>query len=523
MASFAPSLCFQKKNVYQCPRCVYVGTRLGRIREHGVAKHGLATDGDDAKRYLATCLNLSKRGWRLTSETRVTTLLGKFGGSRSHRRAAVAVLRGHLVRVEADDPSTRVNRCLQRTLPKCNRGRAMATECIRASDLTPTFVSGELCGLARSYIKAQANRDLTRNHILGNAKMIHRIVLHNMKFLATMDEQEAVVSRPAGRQFLEQARVVFRPCSIRNHCNAIISLFEISKYDQDMVKLFSDYGDSTVDCALDLWRGLKKSWDKQVRREQRLKVMTGDLPRLPLYDILLFLQAARDKGETSRMLRELQAMPRGSREVPPEVRTQWNFIQAIIATYLLLQGQRLVAVQNMTVDEVTSASQFGGSYVIRIRTHKTSKYGPSVFALKPHQYQILNKFSKIRKRMSVPRTELLISVRGNTAVNLLHPLYSAIGADVRTVSHSIMRKVLESNCYLIGEGILRDSRSSELNRYLCHNKEVSDVHYKYRTDRYVIAAARTAEQIVSHLLAVEMSKERLVEKDDNTHLIPGES
>lgn len=494
-----------RTRVFQCPLCPHVGTRLTRMKSHAEARHGIKDGTHAMTSYTIKCVKLSKSGWRETSRERVNSCLGKYSRSTSHQNVARKILNGHLIRITPEYDKS--NRDLQKTLPTPQRGRALTGHCLKASKLKPSFADGELCSLSQAYVKGMASlSNVGRNHILANAKMIHRVVKFGMQELVTFSEGETIMSMKCARAFVDEANVVLRPNSVRNHCAAVLSALSIATLDPSVQRVFEGYSRQELDRATEDWKKLKTYSDKSSRCEQKLKVMQGNLPNLPLFEICAFFQDLVHVLVPESLRKIRTKLADGSRDVPSELRVEWRNVTAFVATLFLLHGQRLCVALELTVDEVHSASFSLGYAVIRIRQHKTAKAGPAAVAIRMQHYQILEDFAKIRDTMCTGRRQLIISHTGNAATHILSLVEDALVARevTPTVSHKAMRRVLETNGYLLGQAKTQAAAAqSDVNRYLCHGAAVTNLHYKYRTDAFVVTAAQSVETILTQILVIK--------------------
>lgn len=519
-------------NAFQCPECVHVGTRLYRMKTHAISKHAVEENSDEMKKFVLECLKLSRKGWRETTEQRVGKILGKFRHSASHRAVARDVLRGHLVRIK-DRPESDPNvRSLKMTLPLPSRGRALTALCLRTSSLTASFTSEDLCSLAVTYVKeCEDSGHLTKRHIMNSAKLIHRVVMFCMMHFSTLSEEDGLLHAGAAKSFVQEAKVVLRPNSIKNHLAAVIALLGLARYETEVKRILSSsYSEKQIESASANWKREKIAIDKVARQEQRLIAMKGELPHLPLYDVSCYLQNLKDENILCAALSRLETMNRGATEVPSHLRTDWHLVQCYIATVMLLHAQRLSACLGMTVHEVVhSVSRSQGRIIIRIKTHKTGKAGPACFALTSSEYEHFLRFGKVREKMNVSNDSLLISASGKDAQNVLQPLLASLATKdgkSATFSHKTMRKVVETHASILHcDGKSKSSTAANVNRYLCHGEDVTDLHYRYRTDNYVIESCNQVQSIISQLLSIQIFQKTnlFVMQENRTRKVPGKN
>lgn len=492
--------------------CSHVGTRLTRMKSHAFSKHGIREGTKSMDTYCVKCVNLSKKGWRSTTDRRVNAYLGQYAGSKSHQSVAKKLLSGHLIKITPE--YDRGNRSLEKTMPNPQRGRAMTALCLKASRLTAAFGSSNLCALSRAYVKAMGSLSTaSRNHIMASAKMIHRVVEFGMTVLVTFSESECIMSMKSARAFVDEANVVLRPNSVRNHCAAVISALGIVTIDPSLEAMFRPYSRVEINRAAEDWKRLKSCSDKTSRQEQKLKVMQGNLPNLPLLEICRIFQDLTLTVIPVALKEIRENLPECSKEVPAKLRIYWRDVTTFIATLFLLHGQRLCVVLECKIQEVQSATFSQGFAIIRVRQHKTAKAGPAAVAIRMQHYQILRDFAAIRESMSTGKPQLLISPLGGAASHILSGLQDVLSTRCPSspeVSHKSMRKVIETNGYLLGQRATQAAaEQSDVNRYLCHGRDVTNLHYKYRTDAYVISASQSVETILTQILATEYFKKTL--------------
>ena len=496
-------------------------------------------------KFIVRTLHMSRRGRRTTSADRICSLLGTDARSKSHFEAAKRVLEGHLVFIDSeqrtDGQQQQQGRRQQEEweadsagtsdfghgsifedtedFSEGHRGRTRAN--LKASGFVSSFADGALCTLARIYLKCmQAKGAYTRQHILSNANMVHRILTFTMERDRSLNDRRAAVSPTAASAFLTGARGILRPNSIKNHAAAMVSFLEQAQTDVHLQPQFGPGDKGRLRAAAEQWRDTKRKADRQCRALQRVDMMSGELPAVSISAVCRYLQHLVDFQITA-MLQNLQTLPQGCREVPVPQRRDWNTMLCYVAILFMLNGQRLCAALGLTLDEVDAARVHGSRAVLRVGRHKTCRTsGAAGVVLKSHQLDFLRHFVAARRRLDTPARQVLVGVSGRPGPSrILHPFHifvsSQILPDVSNLgewadhagagrpTHKLVRKVIETSTYLVSDQDALGARERTA-MHLCHGEKAIALHYRYKTDDAVLDAGRTVESILSQLAALEL-------------------
>lgn len=110
---------------------------------------------------------------------------------------------------------------------------------------------------------------------------------------------------------------------------------------------------------------------------------------------------------------------------------------------------------------------------------------------------------------------MLVSVQGAPVQNdnLLVPLETLLakaGEKPCTIPFNWIRKTIETTAAELLDQTAQDEASSGIMRYLCHSREVTKLHYRFRTDKVIVRQYRQVEYVLALTAALgEVDKRRL--------------
>lgn len=515
----------------QCSLCPHVSCRLFRLRTHAVSKHGLEAHSREMELYVKDCQNIRAKGWRITSTDRIIGLMGHYGTSSSIRDMVVRVLNGHLVKVQS--PTRGNEEVIKRDCPveradkriALGRGRATTKRNLQRRGLIHSFAAENFCELARSYLTVHsepndAERPFSRATLYSHVRFIHRYVSWALRKSATANEWETIASTSLAKDFVAHISSVLMPASVRNHTTAMVSLLEGCLSIPALRRQCNPALRRKLRSAVAVWIQLRRNVDKRARSLQRQRITNGEFKSAPIVQIVGYLDKMNETGNIERIFIKLQKeLGQPYHAVPTRMVRYWRMTLCVLATIILIQGQRLCVALNVTMKELDSSKMRHGLYVVRVAKHKTSTVsGPAAFVLKPHQFQLFARFSAIRKKMLTCKEELLVSSRGGTPFNLLSHLDRFVSRNKGQaeqpqpkITFNTVRKTIETwSPVLIGRTATHCADA--IMAYLCHGKEVTRSHYRFRTDQTVVSQSQDVENAVCQLILVRTAGSHLPKK-----------
>jgi hypothetical protein len=294
---------------------------------------------------------------------------------------------------------------------------------------------------------------------------------------------------------------VFKLYSVKNHAAAVISCLDLILADQEFrSSLGLSFGaKAKLQSAKENWNTIKRRNETEARRLQRIKVRNGTFRNVPIQCIFEFLLQNSTKVET---------ITRGWNDQVCHSTEELALVQAYCATVLALHGQRLVALLNLTAKDVMEAGKANGLYVIRIHDHKTSKsHGPAAVALRPKQFKILQGLAQYRRNLQDSHAALLQAPQGSASKALFAPLDEYIKARIPAWSGltcNAVRATIESHNHLAATD--RELSGKSINSYLLHSKQVTDLHYRFRTDAKVASDSLAVQDVLAQLLVMDLAR-----------------
>lgn len=476
----------------KCEQCDYVVTRLYRLRAHGVSKHGIPDGTDEMNSYMKKCSKLNQRGIRYTSSAVLLKQLGRYGADEAFVEAGRALLAKYavLVKESRNSENFQQNENVQVKPDVVGRPRQSRAH-IANVGLVADF--SKLCAIAKQYENVEsAKTGRTAQSSKANANMIHRYIVWGQKSRPNWSEREIIFSPHLPKDFNNLLLSTFKPFTAKNHATALISLIDTILWNNQFREEigFPANAKKALLSAKDSWEHIKMQNQRNARVTQRRKIKAGNFQNAPILRILQFLNEFAPKCEKDTFCLETN---RGKAT-----------LLCVGAIYLALHGQRLCSCLNMTTEELNKAVCSKGRFVVRVASHKTAKFsGPAAIALKPHQYHLL---TKIGEKCAVAGRPFGSAASGRACVQLFAPLNEYVhekfpGAPC--VTFNLIRKTISTNSFLVKkEGLA--AAEGLVNTYLCHGKQVTDLHYSFLTDEKVISQARAVEEVIAALAALDL-------------------
>lgn len=500
---------------YRCARCDHVTTRLNRLRAHASAKHGLQDETPEMFEFVNQCKQLSGAGWRVTDRSRIMNVLGNAAVTNTQFDAIVQVLEAHLVRV-ADVPPITLNEpspAETTTPPRRSTPRKDTARGLEQRGLVTRFSEAQFCQLARLYQLLQADKtDVSEAQTYASARFLHRYVTWCLtQPECEGDERRAITKSELAPRFIQHLRGVMSPYSVRNHAFAIRGFIELALAKPNEATQFQGRMRTSLRDAAHVWDALKSDTNKAARRVQNVKIRSGDVQGVPLYEICLFLNELRNNGSITEYLDQLERAPQG-KGIPPGLVHAYCTILCVLACSLLFQGTRLSAAQGLTRAEVLSQSkQVMGSHIVRIASHKTARYGgPQPVCLQFVHFDLFRKFLHCKDRLGIDVAAALSTHRGTvpSAEYLFAPLNKflslRLGVPIKIIFNNL-RKQVESSVHMIGGSERRREVEAGISVYLAHSRDVTLRHYRFLTDSYVIEQSLRLNDILAQIVAMDMA------------------
>lgn len=454
---------------------------------------------------MTSCKKINARGVRVTTDSQLKRILGVFANSKSHVQVAKRVLRLNGTDVR-EPPRQHIGEDELSTEPekKNNEKQAIARQRrsdIDAAGLVANF--GKLCLSAQAFLKADCTDKRKIATQAANARMVHRFVTWASSQQGHDGDKEVnlLCDTELPDQYVCVLSSVFRPFTVKNHLTAMCSLLDALLWNKDI--------QSAIGCTYrlkpqlksvrEVWQRLKTDAERRARRRQRAVTRSGRYANAPILWILQFLKKHAEKCEKYIEDPDLQT---------PQLE---EMVRCVCAIYFAIHGQRLCALLNVTAKEVFEANYTQGRFVIRVADHKTRESsGPACVAFKSHQYNLIKLMAE-----SYGRDGRAFPIRnsGQASANLFRPLNAFLcakskAASLPTVTCNAIRKTIESNKHLVGDSQSDNNRA--ITSYLCHGKQVTDLHYAYKTDQVVVAQSRLVESVVSSLAALDLVRDNAV-------------
>jgi len=518
--------------VFLCSLCDHVASRRFRIESHGTAVHGIGAAGKQC--YLKRCNNLSKRGHRFTSRSKVLKLMGPYATSKNTYLMVENVLKKHMIHVSNDGledkapPVTkhveplRAGPCLNQTpvgfphasanatgallqvelcdtttvqAPRCELGQAFShpfsphgrghtSAMLKRIGLVHTFVGVELCVLSKIYMKlhdaALSDRQL-------GAQQLHRFIEWATRE-GNCTEEAAISSESLARQFELKVRDVMMPNSIKNHCNSILEMIKLCSTRKQLAAAFPPSQRQSLNRARDEWHRIKRDSEKLARRVQKRRVMTTPAMEAPLFWTSVYLQKLRTSEELGECL---AAVGKGS-ATPRQI----SIILCVICCFFALHGQRRCVAEEVRISEVTAAVRHHGRFVLRVSKHKTTlDTGAANLALQESQFAVMLAYANARAEKCSADGALLRTLDGKGVRSPFEPLLEFVRARSHfpdRLTFNTFRKAIET-CKKYAGGEISGAQCDQIHSYLKHGRAVTRQHYEFQSDAVICGQAREVE------------------------------
>lgn len=356
-----------------------------------------------------------------------------------------------------------------------------------------------LCRTAQVYLKVEGtNRNRSEASSEANAKMIHRFIEWAKCNFETSDEMKILCDSDAANEFGNVLNSTFKPYTAKNHATAMLTLYDVvlcSREVKDSLG-FQPHMSNAVRSARDCWNLLKCKLQRAARAKQRQTLQAGHFQNAPIAWTLEFLAVEAPICEKGMSDVNFEDTPRLS-----------AMSRCVAACYMALHGQRLCAVLNMKRVELEHAINSHGRYIVRIYKHKTARFhGASAVALRPHQYHFLRQMSDCFSRNE---NVFAIHDTGRASKELFAPLRTYISrkyhVDPPDITFNLFRKTIETNSYLTTNS--KEECERNINSYLCHGKQVTDLHYRHKSDALVVQQCGSVETVLGSLAALDQVRE----------------
>ena len=497
----------------ECPLCRHTGTRYFRLKTHAEAKHGLRRDGASMTRFMAKCRKINARGVRVTANSDLQRILGQFARSPSHIRVAKRVLRHCASVIDTDqqrnspftEPHSNKTRALHGpdAMPSTTTYARQRRADIDSAGLVAHF--GKLCVSADAYLLSNSWKTCSLATATANARMVHRFLSWAKNQTEHIDDEEIqlLCDPDLPHEFVRVLSSVLKPYSVKNHVTAMYGFIDAVIWNKQLqlgIKC-ADGLKAQLKTIREIWLRLKGDTQRLARRKQRAVTRSGQFANAPILWIIQFLNQSGKKCD--------KLMKDPLMESAHLLET----VRCVCATYLALHGQRLSSILNLTLKEINAANYTQGRFVLRIQNHKTSKTsGPASIALKPHQYKLIKFMAETYGGKGRGDKAFPIRESGRTSSILFKPLNAFIrsrsGHQDTAITCNKIRKTIESNKYLVGGESSEKSRA--VSSYLMHGKNVTDLHYSFKTDYMVVYEGRLVESVVSSLVFLDLVRDGTV-------------
>lgn len=465
--------------------------------------------------------------------------MGPYAASLSHFTVATDVLAGHMVSLDAESDAE----CIQAVSPKAAEAipretphsvspkavapqedlsklsRRASMERLRKAGFKVTTSESGMCELARAYLQSEAARDGTsRGQMYNVARLLDRYLSWCASQPEKLSFQKCVLSKIYPIRFWDLAIKCMSPTTVRNHVAAASGFIDRALVCPILQKHFPP---KTYKCALreaaTVWTDVRRRAGKAARTAQRVRVASGQLPRIPVTEICFWLVEARNSGALSGCLRLLKAKQDGDSGCLPEhLHAPYEFVVCFLASVLLIHGARLCTATSMTLDEVQGATSCQGYSVVRVTDHKTSRSeGAAVLALRPNQIAVFKDMVRLRAQFPSLGNKVLTTVQGGepNAAKLFEMLNLYLRKERDedfAIKFNDARKCIESHKFLTKSHTENDHTS----RYLCHGKPTADLHYSFKSDQFAVCGSRDVGLVLSQLIAMDISMTHLPKKPD---------
>ena len=557
-----------------CPICIHSTTRFHRLRAHAVARHGLSPQSEKLQDFVRKCRSHNQRGVRVTSICKVRAILGRFCQRKSYLRVAKRILLMHNVivkekndltiliphtplrkrglkvaqgtgggesqigfaEVEIGDTPTICNelRATQPPLqiadrhPICNdlsskRPQLQIED--RPSICNDTVVDKQekkrqripdiakaglvpkcnhLCSVAKQYNNFE-DRFSTRSpsSTRANAKMIHRYMEWARENGDCTDDVKILCNSEMPMDFAVVMNKTFQPFTVKNHASAMVSLIDLILASREMKDALGlgPHMKSDLRNAREAWDLIKCKTQRVARAKQRVKTRSGQFQNAPMLAIADFLIENTPKCDQILLHHDRPEL---------DSKSDIELVRCVCALFMALHGARLCAVLNLAKKELVDALCFNGRYILRIFKHKSARFhGPCSLALRPHQFRMLQAMSDFYGKGD---KVFPINESGRACKELFAPFCAFFrkkyNLDPPDMTFNLVRKTIETNAFLEQSANIkaRDAVSS----YLCHGKQVTALHYAFKTEHAVVSEAKHVEEIVTCLVALDLVREKRI-------------
>ena len=451
--------------------------------------------------FVKKCKDKNRRGVRYMTKKSLDGLLGGYASSPSHVSVARKLLK-HLsgrLRDTANESENVEQDAIEQPTDQANRRQSR--QAIARAGLVSDFDDSEIEGLAafyKDFESKQGNR--TAQSIQATAHMIHRFFTWAHKETGgSKSELQILLNSDLISEFGQVMSRLFKPNTVKNHAVALSNLIDVilwSREAKDLVAFHPQMKEG-LKHSKEVWDNLHRKSQKSARALQREKTRSGKFQNAPILCILRFMmQTARNLGE------EFSSQPAAKPticELPKEL------LVCLSACYLAIHGQRLCAAQNLKLNEINDAKNVQGRFVVRIQKHKSFRFhGAAAIALRPHQYATIKAMAELygHQGHAFPRVG-----PGTGCGDLLRPLQRHLTSrfsDLPPITFNAIRKTIESNKFLVSGG---DRAKSKITSYLMHGRQVTELHYAFKTDENVVLESRLVEEVLSNLAVLDLIRE----------------
>lgn len=441
--------------------------------------------------------------------------MGPYSASKSHYKVVKGVLRGHLIDVPGSPVayrSPRVGECPKtfKQIPETpnslmvGKGSRQRKAVLASVGFTPEISEQELGHVATLFLAEERHGGYrSPSHALASAKMVQRFIDWSVQAVpGQRDEKSILLCEERPLEYAAVLAKVFQANTRRNHCRAMVALFELATVNLRVKQAFgtTPFIHRKLVSLKELWSELKRKDATTARAEQRFKMRSEQFKNAPIKVIMDFLVEITPLVETYVENWNIHDL-RSHEEI--------KAVNCFVSIVMALHGQRLCAAVNLTAEEVLNAREIQGRFVVRVKNHKTAKFhGPAAICLRAAHFAVFKNIAEFHRRRSDGDGKLLNAPKGQACKILFQQVNERIKVDFPDfpgLTFNLIRKTIETNSHL-AISYSGDAASKDLNHYLNHGRSVSDLYYRFRTDSHILSEAKVVETVISQLLCMDMAR-----------------